>query len=117
MVVRLLRPDLPLVHRPASPLGTDPVLRRQMFRQQAVLLRHRLEQRQTVRIPLRYHQPCMDKAPPEVDAEQHMPDGSLVDRHGDPPVQTDAFPGFPLVFRKRTTGNSHEATVRRKQGP
>ena len=105
----------PLVHSASSSLCSHPVLGRQMLREKPMVFRKCLEQRQTPRIPLRDNQPRVNKGLPEVGVEQHMSDGSLANRRGDPPVEPHSFTRLFLVFCERTTGCTHKPTVARQQ--
>lgn len=75
-------------------------------------LRQFFKQRQTSRIALSHNQSGLHEGLPEVRVEQHMADRAFAEDVGDASVETNAFSGFPFVFRERSTGRSHESSVR-----
>src|SRR5690606_28434117 len=101
VVVRLLRPGLPLIDGSPAALGLYEVLGRDLFGEHAVGVRSVTEDRQTAAIPHRDSESGVRERFPPVGVIDHVPDRSLAMDTRNPPVETDAVAGAPLVFAER----------------
>ncbi len=98
MVIRSLRPVLPLVDHPPSAFGLDPVLSRDVFGEEPVLLGLVAEQGQAASIAHRRGQAGMNERLPVVRVEDDVPDRPPALDVGNPPVVADPVTSLALVF-------------------
>ena len=115
MVVLGVRAHLPLVDTPAPPLGLDAVLRRQMLREEKMILRASPEERQSSPVAGRGKKPRRHEGLPEVGVVDDMPYRPLAAHIRHAPVETNTVADHALVLAHRLGGCAHELTVRRRE--